>query len=284
MPNHRSKAADIFRALHAEPGGFIMPNAWDAGSAAVLQSVGFPAVATTSAGIAFSLGRQDFFVASADGAVTRDEMFERMRMIAAAVEVPVNGDLEAGFGDSPEDVANTVEDAIAAGLAGGNIEDKRPLADELYDETLAVERIIAARERISKLKSGFVLTARTDAFTVKGKAAVSDVVRRSNRYFEAGADCAFAPGQPDPDVQADLCKQLAGPLNVVLGFGSTEGNAHRLIEAGVKRISVGGTLARTVLGHLRQCSIDLRDRGTIEFANQAISHGDLNALFGSKGK
>lgn len=277
MPTTRARD---FLALHANPPGFIMPNAWDAGSAAVLQASGFKAIATTSAGIAFSLGRQDYHVTDRRRSVSRKEMFDRMRMIVDAVKLPVNGDLEAGYGDRPEDVAQTIEDAIAAGLAGGNIEDKRPLSNELYDDVLAVERIAAARERIDALGSSFVLTARTDVFQVVKDGAVKEAIKRSNLFLEAGADCAYAPGPSDLSIHATLVKEIAGPLNVVIGLGNTTGNAHALIEAGVRRVSLGGSLARAALGFLQESVRELRDRGTMDFAATAISHGELNAMFG----
>ncbi|WP_315834064.1 isocitrate lyase/phosphoenolpyruvate mutase family protein [Bradyrhizobium prioriisuperbiae] len=269
-----------FLKLHAkgEP-GFVMPNAWDAGSAVVLQSVGFKAIATTSAGIAFSLGRQDYHVADRRLSVSRDEMFNCMRAIASAVDLPVNGDLEAGYGDRPEDVAQTIEDAIAAGLAGGNIEDKRPLSNELYDETLAVERIVAARERIVALKSSFVLTGRTDAFAVLREGAAGVAIKRANLFLEAGADCTYTPGPGDLAVHAMLVKEIAGPLNVVMGLGNIAGNAHALIDAGVKRVSLGGSIARSALGFLRDSACEIRDRGTMSFLGRSIAHGELNALF-----
>ncbi len=277
------RARDFFE-LHASDGpGFIMPNAWDAGSAIVLESVGFKAIATTSAGIAFSLGRQDYHVADRRFAVSRDEMFKCMQAIASAVELPVNGDLEAGYGDRPEDVAQTIEDAIAAGLAGGNIEDKRPLANELYDETLAVERMIAARERISALKSSFVLTGRTDAFAVLKEGAAAVAIKRSNLLLEAGADCAYTPGPGDLATHAMLVKEIAGPLNVVMGLGNIAGNAHALIDAGVKRVSLGGSIARSALGFLRDSACEIRDRGTMSFLDRSIGHGELNALFARDG-
>lgn len=268
-----------FLALHAARPGFIMPNAWDAGSAAILEAAGFKAIATTSAGIAFSLGLQDYQVGDRRQAVSRDAMFDRMRMIAGAVSLPVNGDLEAGYGDRPEDVARTIEDAIAAGLAGGNIEDKQPFSDALYDEGLAVERIVAARERIAALKASFVLTARTDVFQAMGNDAAPAAIRRANLFLAAGADCAYAPGPADLATHALLVREVGGPLNVVLGLGGTTGNAHALIDAGVQRVSLGGTLARAALGFLRDSAQELRDRGSMDFARTAIAHGALNALF-----
>jgi 2-methylisocitrate lyase-like PEP mutase family enzyme len=277
MPRADSRAA-AFSDLHRTRPGFVMPNAWDAGSALVLASAGFRAIATTSAGIAFSLGKQDYQVGDARLAVSRDEMFARMREIADAVPLPVNGDLEAGYGDSPEAVAETIGLAIDAGLAGGNIEDRRPRA-ELYDEPLAVERIRAAREAIDARGSRFVLTARTDAFQLDSSSALADAIRRANRYREAGADCLFAPGPSDVETVRTLVKEIDGPLNVVMGLGTAQGNANDLLAAGVARISLGGSIARAALGFVRRCAEELREAGTIRFAEMQIPQSELNALF-----
>lgn len=270
--------ADVFAALHHGGPGFVMPNAWDAGSALVLADAGFPALATTSAGIAFSLGKQDYQVSEGRLAVSREEMFERMRQIARAVPLPVNGDLEAGFGDEPEQVAETVRLAIEAGLAGGNIEDKRP-GGSLYDEGLAVERIAAARAAIDAAGSSFVLTARTDAFQTSSPEALAAVIGRANRFREAGADCLFAPGASDLETVRTLVREIAGPLNVVMGLGGSEGNARALLAAGVQRISLGGSIARSALGFVRRCAQELRDAGSIGFAAAQIPQSELNALF-----
>jgi len=279
MTNTASRVS-AFAALHRARPGFVMPNAWDAGSALVLASAGFPAIATTSAGIAFSLGKQDYAVSDARLGVSREEMFLRMREIADAVALPVNGDLEAGFGDAPEAVAATVRLAIEAGLAGGNLEDKRPGAG-LYDEALAVERIAAAREAIDAQGSAFVLTARTDALQSPSEDALAACIRRANRFREAGADCLFAPGASDVPTVRRLVREIAGPLNVVMGLGTAEGNARELLAAGVQRISLGGSIARAALGFVRRAAEELRDRGTIGFAAGQIGHGELNALFAS---
>jgi 2-methylisocitrate lyase-like PEP mutase family enzyme len=277
ITNTHSRAA-TFAALHRTRPGFVMPNAWDAGSALVLASAGFEAIATTSGGIAFSLGKQDYQVSTERLAVTREEMFERMRQIAAAVALPVNGDLEAGFGDAPEQVARTIRLAIEAGLAGGNIEDKQPGAG-LYPESLAVERIVAAREAIDRSGSAFVLTARTDALQSAAPEALADAIRRANRYREAGADCLFAPGAHELEVVRRLVREIAGPLNVVMGLGTAEGNARELLAAGVQRISLGGSIARSALGFVRRCAEELRDAGSISFAAGQIPQPELNQLF-----
>ncbi len=273
-------AAQAFQMLHRATTGFIMPNAWDAGSARILEAAGFPAIGTTSAGIAFSLGKQDYQT-SPELAVPRDVMVERMREIANAVSIPVNGDLEAGYGDTPEEVAETIRLAIGAGLAGGNIEDKIPFEPSLYDATLATERVRAAREAIDASGNKFVLTARSDAISIGG-GGLNEAVARSNLYREAGADCLFTPGAADLATIGKLAREINGPLNMVLGLGTIEGNAHEWIAAGVQRVSLGGTLARTTLGFLQRAARELSETGAIRFADIQLSHGELNALFASR--
>lgn len=276
--SHTDPRAAAFAALHQRRPGFVMPNAWDAGSAVVLAEAGFPAIATTSAGIAFSLGRQDYQVSDPRLAVTRDEMLARAGQIAQAVALPVNADLEAGFGDAPDAVADTVRRALEAGLAGGNLEDRRP-DGRLYEESLAAERIAAARSAIDAAGSAFVLTARTDALQSDAPEALAVAIRRANRFREAGADCLFAPGASDLASVRTLVREIAGPLNVVLGLGSAEGNAHALLDAGVQRISLGGSIARSALAFVRRCARELRDLGTLRFAAEQIPQPELNALF-----
>lgn len=278
--SRQTEVAQTFRKLHASPPGFIMPNAWDAGSAMVLAAEGFKAIGTTSAGIAFSLGKQDYNVTNPALAVTRWEMFARMGEIARAVSIPVNGDLEAGFGDDPETVAETIIMAIDAGLAGGNIEDKIPLAKELYDEELAVARIAAARAAIGA--NAFVLTARTDVLQVPCDDPLPVIIRRANRFLDAGADCIFVPGVTDLATIATLLREIAGSINIVAGLGTTEGSAHEMIAVGVQRISLGGSIARSALGFIRQCARELRDDGTFTFASEQMSGAEINALFAAQ--
>ncbi len=227
----------------------------------------------------FRFGKQDYDVRDPRLGVARDVMFERMRQIVGAVRVPVNGDLEAGYGSSPAGVAETIRMAIDAGLAGGNIEDKVPGENALYPETLAVERIIAAREAIDASKSAFVLTARTDALPIQGAASIDTCIRRGNRFREAGADCVFTPGASDLGVIARLVREIDAPLNVVVGLGNAKADTRAILGAGVHRISLGGSIARAVLGFVRAAARELRDRGTIEFAAAQFSGADLNSLF-----
>ena len=268
-----------FLQLHQAERGFVMPNAWDAGSAVILAHEGFAAIGTTSAGIAFSLGKPDYHVSDARVAVTRDEMLDAIRRIAAAVPLPVNADLESGYGDTPEQVADTVRLAIAAGAAGCNIEDVDRATGGLYDEAMAVARIAAAREAIALSGRPFVLTARTDVFQQGGADGVPLAIRRGNLFLEAGADCIFAPGVTDVARASTLVREIAGPLNLVLGLNEASSNAHALIDAGVQRISVGGSIARSVLGFVRRSAHELRESGTVSYAAEQIPQAELNALY-----
>jgi len=272
------EAARRLIALHTAPKGFILPNAWDAGTAAVLAAQGFPAIATTSAGIAFSMGQPDYQVADMSRAVTREQMFARIGEIVAAVDVPVSADLEAGYGDSPEAVAETVRLAVAAGLAGGNIEDKIPSRPALYDEGLAVARVVAAREAAGR---DFVLNARTDVLLRPG-GEVEAAIRRGRLFLEAGADCVFVPGSIDPEVVGRLVAGIPGPVNIVMGLGTSAGNAHELIALGVQRITVGGSLARAALGLLRDAAQELLTAGTVGYSQRQISAGELARIFGDE--
>jgi 2-methylisocitrate lyase-like PEP mutase family enzyme len=277
MPSQQQKAT-TFKAMHRAPRGFVMPNAWDAGSAVILAEAGVGAIATTSAGIAFSMGRPDYNVRDPRLAVPRDVMFERMREIVEAVALPVNGDLEEGYGDRPEDVADTIRLAIAAGLAGGNIEDRSPRIEGLIDERLAADRIRAARAAIDAAGNDFVLCARTDAFQLPGEDGLKTSIRRANLFREAGADLVYPPGVADLDTIRTLVKECGAPVNIVTGLRSPLAVAD-LLDAGVARISLGGSIARAALGFVRQSVRELSEQGTLGFTAGQISGRELNTLF-----
>jgi len=266
-----------FRALHDARTGFTMPNAWDAGTAILLADAGFEAIATTSAGIAFSLGRGDHSILEGASAVSREAMFQRVREIVDAVPIPVNGDLEFGYGLSPDDVAKTIELAIDAGLAGANIEDY--VDGALLDLPLAFERIEAARAVITAAGSDFVLTARSDGQLLQPNTPLAESIERANRYREAGADCLYIPGVTDLEQNAGLVREIAGPLNVVIGLGGTALTVPALRRAGVAGISLGGTIARAAFGLVRDAARELRETGTLDFAADQIGHAELGALF-----
>jgi 2-methylisocitrate lyase-like PEP mutase family enzyme len=263
-----------FRELHAGPTGFVMPNAWDAGSAVILADAGFPAIATTSAGIAFSLGKGDHTLPDGAPSVSREQMFERIQQLADVSAVPVNGDLEDGYGERPEQVAATIQLAVEAGLAGGNIEDYD--GRNLYDEALSVDRIVAAREAAG---ADFVLTARTDGQLLSRPTSLADSIRRSNLYREAGADCLYVPGVNDLPTIRTLVREIVGPLNVVMGLGSSTLTTGDLLDAGVARISLGGSIARAALGFVRSSAEELLRDGTMTFADHQIPQRELNLLF-----
>lgn len=259
-----------FRSLHRS-GCFLMPNAWDAGSARILSAQGFSALGTTSAGIAFSRGVPD----GAD-AISRAEMMDTIHHIAAVVSIPVSADLESGFGDSVHDVADTVRQAVQAGAAGGNIEDACTLdGSKLYELPLAVDRILAARSA----HTGFVLTARTDACLQRGVGALSEAITRCQAFAEAGADCVFVPGLTQASDIARLVQEVQVPVTVVMGLSSSTLTVDDIRGSGARRISVGGSLARACLALLRRASRQMLDLGRFDYAADQIPDAELNDFF-----
>jgi 2-methylisocitrate lyase-like PEP mutase family enzyme len=259
-----------FLALHAGP-GFVLPNAWDAGSARILEQVGFPAIATTSAGIAWACGVPD------GGALDRDTMLDHVGRIVAAVDVPVSADLESGYGDTADDVAQTVSLAVEQGAVGGNLEDVGP--DGLFAIDEAADRIAAARAAAPR--GTFVLNARTDTYFagVAGD-AFGETVERAVRYLEAGADCVFVPGLVEDETIRRLAAVIPGPLNVVAGLASTT-DAPTLFSLGVQRVSLGGSLARAALSMVERAGRELLESGTLGFLDGAIGYADLQRRFDS---
>ncbi len=263
------KAAALL-ALHAGP-GFVLPNAWDGGSARILEQVGFPAIATTSAGIAWALGVPD------GGVLDRDTMLEHVGRIVAAVTLPVTADLESGYGDTADDVGDTVARAVALGAVGANLEDAR--GDGLFGIEEAVDRIVAARAAAPR--GTFVLNARTDTyFAGAGGDVFAETVERTTRYLDAGADCVFVPGVVDEDTIRGLAAAIPGPLNVVAGLANTI-DAPTLFSLGVKRVSLGGSLARAALSLVETAGRELLDTGTLGFLDGVIPYADLQRRFGS---
>ena len=248
----------------------MLPNAWDAGSARILEQVGFPAIATTSAGIAWSCGVPD------GGALDRDTMLEHVGRIVAAVSVPVTADLEAGYGDTADDVGRTVARAVELGVVGANIEDAG--TGGLFGIDEAVDRIAAARAAAPR--GTFVLNARTDTYFAGTDRATPSPRRSSGRcrYLEAGADCVFVPGVVEEDTIRRLAAAIPGPLNVVAGLANTI-DAPTLFSLGVKRVSLGGSLARAALSMLERAGRELLDSGTLGFLDGAIGYADLQRRF-----
>ncbi len=262
--------ATALLALHSGP-GFVLPNAWDAGSARILEQLGFPAIATTSAGIAWSCGVPD------GGTLDGDTMLEHVARIVAAVGLPVTADLEAGYGDTPDDVGRTVARAVEIGAVGANLEDAGKSG--LFGIEEAVDRIAAARAAAPS--GSFVLNARTDTYFVGTKGDVfAETVQRAVRYLEAGADCVFVPGVVEQDTIRRLAAAIPGPLNVVAGLANII-DAPTLFSLGVKRVSLGGSLARAALSMLERAGRELHDSGTLGFLDGAIGYADLQRRFRS---
>jgi 2-methylisocitrate lyase-like PEP mutase family enzyme len=269
---HDDRAA-TFLALHQPGAGFVLPNAWDGGSARILEQVGFAAIATTSAGIAFSLGR-------ADSHMHGEEMLECIAAIVEAVDCGVTADLESGYGTTPDDVAATVTAAIAIGVVGGNLEDAIT-PGELIPVEAGRERIEAARN--SAPTGTFVLNARTDTYLsgLSGTPAgvFAETVERATRYVEAGADSVFVPGVDDEDTIRRLAVEIPAPLNLVAGLSNTI-PAPTLLSLGVRRVSLGGSLARAAYSQLERAGRELLDSGTLGFLDGAIPYGELQRRFG----
>lgn len=258
-----------FRALHLRDDAFVLPNAWDAGSARILSSMGFEAIATTSAGYAFSAGKRDSFES-----LTRSEIIDNAAAIVAATGLPVSADLEDGFGATPEACATTVRQAVAVGLAGGSIEDATGNADApIHDPGHAVERIAAAAEAAGD----FVLTARAENF-LWGRPDLADTIRRLQAFGAAGADVLYAPGLPDLDAIRTVCREVDKPVNVVMGLSGPRYTVAALSEAGVKRISVGGSFARAALGALRRAAEEVLVHGSFDYAADAMPDAQVAAL------
>src|SRR6476469_7459700 len=266
-PRAADKAATLL-ALH-RGAGFVLPNAWDAGSARILEQVGFPAIGTTSAGIAWSCGVPD------GGALDRDTMLTHVGRIVAAVSIPVTADLEAGYGDTAADVGRTVARAVELGAVGGNLEDAAP--GGLFGIDEAAARIAAAR--VAAPRGSFVLNARTDTYFAGTPGDVfAETVERAARYLEAGADCVFVPGVVEADTIRRLADAIPGPLNIVAGLSNTI-DAPTLFSLGVTRVSLGGSLARAALSMLERAGRELLDSGTLGFLDGAIGYADLQRRF-----
>jgi 2-methylisocitrate lyase-like PEP mutase family enzyme len=264
--------AGAFRALHDRAGAFIIPNPWDMGTARLLAYLGYEALATTSAGYAFSVGRQD-------NTIGRDEMMTHVRAIVSATDLPVSADLENGFGDDPRTVAETIRIAAAAGLVGGSIEDATNRRDDpVYEHELAAERVRAAAEVARSLPIPFTLTGRAENHLV-GRPDLKDTIKRLQAYQEAGADVLYAPGLASRDDIAAVISSVDRPVNVVMGLQGAQLSLAQLEEIGVKRISVGSALARAALGAFLRAAREMQERGTFAFADDAVSYRDISAMF-----
>lgn len=266
-----------FSALHQRPGAFVIPNPWDVGTARLLHGLGFEALATTSAGLAYSLGRPD-----GEGAVSRGEAIAHAKILAEATPLPVSADLENCFGDEPNTVAETVRMAVEAGLAGCSVEDATEGGVQpVYDFRQAVERVQAAVEAARAVNRPFVLTARAENF-LNGRPDLDDTIARLRAFEDAGADVLFAPGLADLDAIRAVCAAVSRPVNVVMGLAGATFSMDDLAEAGVKRVSLGSSLSRAALGGFLRAAREVRETGTFTFAADAVPFAEVQGLMGGE--
>jgi 2-methylisocitrate lyase-like PEP mutase family enzyme len=273
MRSPQKSSATKFRALH-ESGCFVLPNPWDIGTAICLDRLGFKALATTSAGFAFSRGRPD-------GGVPRDEMLTHISEIVEATSLPVNADFHAGYADEPEDVAANVQLCVETGVAGLSVEDSTGRSDcPLYEKKLAIERIRAARSAIETSKSGVILTGRCEAWLVGDPDPLRTAIDRLTAYAEAGADCLYAPAVSDPNEIAQIVNAVAPkPVNVLVSGFNHQLTLSGLADLGVRRISVGSGLALAAWGAFLRAAQDIKANGTFTFLADNASSAELNELF-----
>jgi len=264
-----------FRALHARPGAFIIPNPWDAGTARLLAALGFEALATTSLGLANMLGRVD-----GTGAVSRDEVLENCRLIAGATDLPVNADLENCYAHEPRAAAEMIRLAAEAGVVGGSIEDATgDPAQPIYDFALAVERVQAAVEVARSLPVPFVLTARAENL-LHGRPDLDDTIRRLQAFEKAGADVLYAPGLRDLATIRTVVASVGKPVNVVMSAADPAITLAQLAEAGVKRVSVGGALSRLALAAFLKGAREMKETGGFTWVRDTVPSKELKAIFG----
>lgn len=267
----QAEKAARFQALHSRKGAFVIPNPWDAGTARMLTALGFEALATTSAGHAFSLGRRD-----QEGALSRNETLANARAIVDATDLPVSADLENGFGHAPEDAARTIREAAAAGLVGGSIEDATGDArTPIYDASHAAERVAAAVEAARALPFPFTLTARAENYLFNRR-DLDDTIRRLQAFESAGADVLYAPGLTDIESIRTVCASVSKPVNVIMGLKGRAFTVEELAAAGVRRISVGSALCRAALGAFLRAAQEIKTHGTFTFAGDALAFADAN--------
>ncbi|MDP9199214.1 MAG: isocitrate lyase/phosphoenolpyruvate mutase family protein [Pseudomonadota bacterium] len=267
----QARKADAFRALHARKGAFIIPNPWDVGTARILERLGFEALATTSAGFAFSSG-------VADNQIGRDRMLAHVAELCAATALPVSADLENGFGDEPETVAETIRRAAVAGVVGGSIEDSvnRP-GETVYEFAHAVDRIRAAAEAARSLTFPFTLTARCENFLL-GIADLKDTIRRLQAYQEAGADVLYAPCITTREEITAVVRSVDRPVNFLMGTQSQRFSLTELGDMGVRRVSVGSALATSALGAFLRGAREMKERGSFNYTKDSAGFGEVTEL------
>jgi 2-methylisocitrate lyase-like PEP mutase family enzyme len=273
MKTTLEKAA-AFRALHERPGAFVIPNPWDAGTARLLASLGFEALATTSLGLANSLGRVD-----GTNGVSRAQVIENCRVIAAATDLPVNADLENGYAHEPRAAAEIIRLAAGAGISGGSIEDATGEADRpIYDFQQAVERVQAAVEVARALPVPFLLTARAENL-LHGRLDLDDTIRRLQAFEKVGADVLYAPGVRDLATIQTVLSSVSKPVNVVMSAADPDLTVAQLAGVGVKRISVGGALSRLALAAFLKGAREMAERGAFTWMRDTVSSKELKDVF-----
>jgi len=271
MTASQHEKAARFRALHESPNLFVIPNPWDVCSARLLDGLGFQALATSSAAAAATMGRKDH-------GLTRDEALAHARSIVGATRLPVSADLENGFGDAPEIVAETIGLAAEAGLVGCTIEDSTGDPNHpLYDFRLAVERIAAAAEAARALPFPFVLTARAHNFLYPAP-SLDDTISRLKAFEKAGADVLFAPGLPDFAAVRAVCTAVSKPFNFMAGIKGKSFSLHELSEAGVKRVSLATSLYRAAMTGLLEAANEVKDAGSFGFLDRSATTAELNGI------
>lgn len=272
-PSDQRDRAQRFRELHTGPDTFVMPNPWDAGSARLLEAAGFPALATTSAGIAFSLGYRD-----GAGMVTRQDALNNARALVDASSLPVAADLENCYSDDLEGIAATIEAAAAAGLVGGSIEDSSSAG--IYSLSEATDRVAAAVAAARALPFEFTLTARAENH-LHGHDDLDDTIARLRAFADAGADVLFAPGLPSLDAVAAVCEAVDKPVSVMAGLPGQGWTVAQLRDMGVRRISVGPALALAAFGALNRAATEITESGSFGFADEAAGFGEISGLMAS---
>ncbi len=266
-PSQRDKALR-FRELHQGPRAFVIANAWDAGSARILAGLGFEALATSSGACANALGRLD-------GNISREEALAHGAALSAAVDLPVSADLENGFGDAPEDAAETIRRAAEAGLVGGSIEDATGRAEKpLYDLDHAIERVASAVAAARSLPFPFTLTARTENY-LRGRPDLDDTIRRLQAFEKAGADVLFAPGLPDLAAVKSVCAAVGKPVNFMVGLRGKSFSVEELEQAGVRRISLATSLYYAAMTGLVEATREIREKGTFGYLERSAASGNL---------
>lgn len=271
----REEKVAAFRKLHERAGAFVIPNPWDAGSAKILTALGFEALATTSAGYAFSVGRLD-----SAPEITREDILGNAKAIVEATPLPVSADMQNGFGHDPASCAETIRLACVAGLAGGSIEDATgDEAHPIYDLQLAVERIAAAARAAHQ--HNFVLTARAENF-LHGRPDLEDTLARLQAFAATGADVVYAPGITDLEAIRKVCASVAKPVNVLMGLQGATYTVSQLASAGAKRISVGGSLARAAYGTVLRAGREMKEQGTFSYSADAISSAEMARYLANK--